>query len=79
MKQSGEIQTVSAITNRVESVSEVQTEECLSVEALKAVIMNFDSDGIEDCNDLVDELERKEYQSKPKKLDSEMKHRESPL
>ena len=47
IKQSGEIQTVSSIYYKVESVSEVQIEERLDVEALPAVIMNFDSDGNE--------------------------------
>ena len=41
MRQSGELQSVSAISYRVEESSEVQIEECLGVEALEAVIMNF--------------------------------------
>uniref|UniRef100_M1DEF2 Integrase core domain containing protein n=1 Tax=Solanum tuberosum TaxID=4113 RepID=M1DEF2_SOLTU len=41
MKQSGELQTVSAITYRVDSGAEVQIEELLGVEALAAVMMNF--------------------------------------
>uniref|UniRef100_M1DLA3 Late blight resistance protein n=1 Tax=Solanum tuberosum TaxID=4113 RepID=M1DLA3_SOLTU len=44
MKQSGELQTVSALTYRVESETEVQIEERLGVEALAAAMMNFDSD-----------------------------------
>ena len=48
MKQSGEIQTVSAISYRVEKSYEVQIEERLVVEALAVVIMNFYSDGIEE-------------------------------
>ncbi|TMW95515.1 hypothetical protein EJD97_008725 [Solanum chilense] len=63
---------------RVESVSEVQIEEVLVVEALAAVIMNFDSDGIEEYDSLVVALERNEYRSMPKKLMLDMKHRESP-
>ena len=46
MKHNGELQTVSAISYRVESVSEVQIEEVIGVEALAVVIVNFDSDGI---------------------------------
>ena len=53
MKQSGEIQTVYVISYRVESTSEVQIEECLGVEALAAIIMNFESDGIEEYGSLV--------------------------
>ena len=44
---------VSAITYRVESVSKMQIEERLGVEALVAVTINFDSDCIEEYNDLV--------------------------
>ena len=40
MKQSGEIQTVSVISYRVESISEAQIEERLDVETLVEVIMN---------------------------------------
>ncbi|KAK4733883.1 hypothetical protein R3W88_008144 [Solanum pinnatisectum] len=48
IKQRSEVQLISAITYRVESASEVQIEERLGVEALAAVIMNFESDGIEE-------------------------------
>ena len=47
MRQSGELQSVYAISYIVEESSEVQIEECLRVEALPTVIMNFDSDGIQ--------------------------------
>ena len=57
MKQNGEIQTVYAISHRVERTFEVQIEECLVVEALAAVIMNFESDGIEEYESLVSALE----------------------
>ena len=52
--------------------------EILGVEALETVIMNFDSDGIEAYNYLVAALELNAYQSKPKKLELDMKHHESP-
>ena len=78
MKQSGELQTFSAITYRVESVPEVQIKERLGVEALEAVNINFDSDGIEEYDSLVGALERNEYRSKPKKLELYMKHHECP-
>ncbi|MCQ8077603.1 hypothetical protein NP267_23975, partial [Salmonella enterica] len=78
MKQNGELQTVSAITYRLESGSEVQIEERLGVEALAAVIMNFDSDGIEEYDELVAALDRCEYRPKPKKYELDMKNRESP-
>lgn len=41
----------------MESVSKVHIEERLGVEALVAVIMHFDSDGIEEYDFLVDALE----------------------
>jgi len=58
MKQNGELQTVSAITYRVESGSELQIEERLGVEALAAVMMNFGSDGIEEYDELVAALDK---------------------
>ena len=53
MKQSGELQMVPTISFRVESKSDVQIKECLDVEELAAVIMNFESDGIEEYGSLV--------------------------
>ena len=49
-------------------MSEVQIKERLGVEALAAVIMNFESDGIEEYRSLLASLERGEYQSKPKNI-----------
>ncbi|XP_069150598.1 uncharacterized protein [Solanum lycopersicum] len=62
----------------VEKSSEVQIEESLGVEALEAVIMNFDSDYIEENKSLVAALDRGDVQFKPKKLELDMKHPESP-
>ncbi|KAK4716580.1 hypothetical protein R3W88_014918 [Solanum pinnatisectum] len=76
--ESSELQLVSAITYRVESGSEVQIEERLGVQALAAVTMNFESDGIEEYDELVAVLDRCEYRSKLKKLELDMKSRESP-
>ncbi|KAH0678939.1 hypothetical protein KY284_020024 [Solanum tuberosum] len=78
MKQSGELQIVSTIIYRVKSGTEVQIEERLGVEALVAVMMNFDSDSIEEYEELVASLDRCEYWSKPKKYELDMKNRESP-
>uniref|UniRef100_M1DL13 Integrase core domain containing protein n=1 Tax=Solanum tuberosum TaxID=4113 RepID=M1DL13_SOLTU len=78
MKQSSKLQSVSTITYRVESVSEVQVEERLGIEALAAVMMHFDSEGIEEYDELVATLDKYEYWSKPKKLELDMKNRESP-
>uniref|UniRef100_M1DRZ9 Integrase core domain containing protein n=1 Tax=Solanum tuberosum TaxID=4113 RepID=M1DRZ9_SOLTU len=50
----------------------------LGVEALAAVMMNFDSDGIEEYDELVTALDRCEYRSKRKKYELDMKNRESP-
>ena len=47
MRQRGELQSVSAISYKVGKLSETQIEERLGVEALAAVIMNFDNDCIE--------------------------------
>ncbi|XP_010314111.2 uncharacterized protein [Solanum lycopersicum] len=78
MKESSEIQIVSTITYVVESVSEVQVDERLGVEALTSIIKNFDGDGIEEYGFLVATFERNEYRLKPTKLELGMKHRESP-
>ena len=78
IKQSGELQMVFAITYRVESGTEVQIEERVDVEALAAFMMNFDSDGIEEYDELVVALDRGEYWSKPKKYELDMKNHESP-
>ena len=57
MSQSGELQSISAISYRVEESSEVRIEEHLGVEALAAAIMNFDSDGIIEYGSLVAALD----------------------
>ena len=50
----GKLPIVSALTYRVQStVSEIQIEDRLGVEALVVVIINFDTDCIEEYNDLV--------------------------
>ena len=56
MRQIGEIQSISAISYKVGESSE--TPEPLGVEALAAVIMNFDSDCIEEYESLVAALDR---------------------
>ena len=78
MRQSGELQSVSAISYRVEESSEVQIEERLGVEALAAVIMNFDSDGIEEYGSLVATLDRGNVRFKIKIFELDMQHCESP-
>ena len=75
MKQSGEIQIVCDISYMVESTSKVQIEKSLGVEVLRAVIMNIESEGIEDFMSLVLALERGEFWSKPMKLALDMKYR----
>ena len=53
MRQSGELQSLSALSYNMGETSETQIEELLGVEALAAVIMNFDSDCIEEYESLV--------------------------
>ena len=57
---------------------ETQIQERLGVEALAAVIMNFDSDFIEECDSLVAALDRGDVRFKPKKFELDMKNSESP-
>ncbi|XP_069154582.1 uncharacterized protein [Solanum lycopersicum] len=73
MRQSGEIQLVCAISYRVEKSSEVQIEEHLGVEALAAVIMNFDSDCIKENESLVATLDRDLYMHQVESLMKEFK------
>ena len=67
MRKSGEIQSVSAISYSVGESSETQIEERQYVEALAAVIMNFDNDCIEVYESLVTALDRGDVWFKPKK------------
>ena len=53
MIQRGEIQMISFISYRVESMFEVQIKKRLGVEALEVVIMNFESDCIDEYGSLV--------------------------
>ncbi|KAK4724087.1 hypothetical protein R3W88_026866 [Solanum pinnatisectum] len=78
MKQSSELKSVSMVTHIVESGSEVPIEERLGVDALAAVMMNFDGDGIEDYDELITALDRFEFRSIPKRLELDMKNRDSP-
>uniref|UniRef100_M1DTQ6 Integrase core domain containing protein n=1 Tax=Solanum tuberosum TaxID=4113 RepID=M1DTQ6_SOLTU len=57
---------------------EVSIEERFGVDALAAVMMNFDGYGIEDYDELVAALDRFEFRSKPKRLELDMKNRDSP-
>ena len=56
-RPSSDIPSVSVISYRVEKSFKVQIEECLGVEALGAVTMNFDSDCIEEYGSLVRTLD----------------------
>ena len=69
---------VSVISYKVEKLSKVQIEERVCVEALAAVIINFDSDCIEEYESLVTALDRGDVRFKSKKLELDMKHHESP-
>ena len=53
IKHNGELHTLSTISLKVESVSEVQIEDKLDDKALAVVIMNFDNDNIEEYGSLV--------------------------
>ena len=58
MRQSGELKSVSAISYNFGESSKTQIEERLGVEALAAMIMNFDNDCIEEYESLVAALDR---------------------
>lgn len=67
------------MTYRVESGCEVKIKDRLGVGALQTVIMNFQSDFIEDYDELATTLDRCEYRAKLKKLDLDMKNWDIPL
>ena len=73
MRQSGELQSASSISYNMGETFETQ-----SVEALAAVIMNFDSDCIEKYESLVVALDRGDVRFKSKKYELDMKNCESP-
>ena len=77
MRQIGELQSVTAISYNISESFETQIEERLGVEALEAVIMNFDSDCIEEYESLVADLDWGDVRFKPKKYVFDMKNRES--
>lgn len=57
MKKKGEVQSVSAITYRVDCVSKVKIEERLHIESLTKIMINFASDITEDYDEWVDAFE----------------------
>ena len=79
IRKNGELQSVYAISYKVEISAQVQIEMSIPLEALATVIMNFQSDGIEEYGSLALSLDRGNIQFKPKKLEIDIKHRESPL
>ena len=78
MRQSGELQSASAISYNMGETFETQIEERLGVEALVAVIMNFDSDCIEEYESLVAALHQGDVRFKLKKYELDMKNHLSP-
>ncbi|XP_069150347.1 uncharacterized protein [Solanum lycopersicum] len=78
MRQSGALQSVSAISYKVDKSSEIQIEERLGEEALVAVKMNFYNDCIEEYESLVPAIDRCDLRFKPKKYELDMNNRESP-
>ena len=77
MRHSGELQSLSDISYNMGETSETQIEECIGVEALAAVIMNFDNDCIEKYESLVVALDRGDVRFKSKKYELDMKNCES--
>ncbi|KAK4727138.1 hypothetical protein R3W88_032055 [Solanum pinnatisectum] len=77
MKQERDLKSVSMVNHIVEQDSVVSIEERLGVDALTMVMMNFDGDCIKDYDKLVVALDRFEFRSKPKRLELDMKNRDS--
>lgn len=68
MHQSTEFQSSSSITYGVESSSELKITERFGVEVLETIIMNFESDLIDEYDELVVALVRCKCNLKPKKF-----------
>ena len=78
MQKESDLKMVYVVNYIVEQESEVSIENMLGVDALAVVLINFDSDGIEDYDELVTALDRFKFRSKPKKLELDIKNHESP-
>ncbi|KAK4731214.1 hypothetical protein R3W88_024202 [Solanum pinnatisectum] len=78
IKQESALKAVSVVNLIMQQDSEVSIEEKLGVDALAVVMMNFDSNKNEDYDELVAALDRFEFCSKPKRLEFDMKNRDSP-
>lgn len=68
MHQSTEFQSSSSITYGVESSSELKITERFGIEVLETIIMNFESDLIDEYDELVVALVRCKCNLKPKKF-----------
>uniref|UniRef100_M1E034 Integrase core domain containing protein n=1 Tax=Solanum tuberosum TaxID=4113 RepID=M1E034_SOLTU len=73
MKKGSDLKSISVVNHTEEHGSDVSIEERSGVDALSAVIMNFEGDGIEVYDELVAALDRFKFRSKPKKLELDMK------
>ncbi|XP_049370434.1 uncharacterized protein LOC125835359 [Solanum verrucosum] len=78
IKHESDLISVSTVNHKVEQEFEVSIEERLGVDALAVVKMNFDSDGIDDYDELVVALDRFEFRFKPKRLELDMKNQDTP-
>ena len=78
MRQSGKLQSVSAISYKIGKSFETQIEERLGVEALAVVILNFNNDCIKEYGSLVVAIDRGDVWFKPKIYELDMKNRVSP-
>ncbi|XP_015160534.1 uncharacterized protein [Solanum tuberosum] len=78
MKHESDLKLVSMVNHIVEQESEVSIKERLGVDALAVVTINLDSDGIDDYDELVVALDRFEFLFKPKRLELDMKNRDTP-
>ncbi|XP_049372643.1 uncharacterized protein LOC125837597 [Solanum verrucosum] len=77
-KQESDLKSVSVVNQIMERGSKVSTEERLGVDALAAVVTNFEGDGSEDYDELIAAFDRFKFRSKPTKLELDMKNRDSP-
>ncbi|XP_049406090.1 uncharacterized protein LOC125869677 [Solanum stenotomum] len=78
MKYESDLKLVSVVNHVVGQESEVSIKEMLGVDALIVVMMNFDNDGIDEYDELVAPLDRFEFRFKPKRLELDMKNRDTP-
>ncbi|XP_049355216.1 uncharacterized protein LOC125819833 [Solanum verrucosum] len=79
MKHESDLKSMFEVNHIAGQESEVSIEERLGVDVLATVMINFDSDGIDEYDELDVVLDRFEFRFKPKRLELGIKNRDTHL